>query len=148
VLPHRLQFVPESCAELFAEVPALPAVFALRGEAGTEPYASKTANLRRRLTRLLAPPQPGSKRLNLRERVRSIEYGLTGSDFESGLLLYRILRREFPQTYAQRLRWRPAPLVRLILENEYPRAAITTRIATLRGQSASGSHSNNFASIP
>jgi excinuclease UvrABC nuclease subunit len=135
VLPHRLQFVPESSAELLAEIPALPAVFALRGEAGTEPYASKTANLRRRLTRLLSPPQPGSKRLNLRERVRSLEYGLTGSDFESGLLLYRVLRREFPKVYVQRLRWRPAPLVRLILENEYPRATITTRIATLRGQS-------------
>ena len=113
MLPHRLQFVPEYSADLFAAVPALPAVFVLRGEPGTEPYASKTANLRRRLTRLLSPPQPGSKRLNLRERVRSIEYALTGSDFESGLLMYRVLRREFPKTYAQRLRWRPAPLVRI-----------------------------------
>ncbi len=115
--------------------PAAPAVFVLRGEAGTEPYVSKTANLRRRLMRLLGPPEQATKRLNLRERVRMIEYAATGSDFESGLVLYRALRQEFPKTYGKRLRLRPAPLVRLILENEYPRAAVTTRIATLRGRS-------------
>jgi excinuclease UvrABC nuclease subunit len=135
VLPQLLQFVPEDSAEFFAAVPASPAVFVLRGEAGTEPYVSKTANLQRRLTRLLCPPLAVGKRLNLRERVRSIEYALTGSDFESGLLMYRVLRQEFPTSYPRRLHWRPAPLVRLILENEYPRSTVTTRIATLRGQS-------------
>jgi excinuclease UvrABC nuclease subunit len=135
VLAHSLQFVPECDAEVFAAAAAAPAVFVLRGEPGTEPYVSKTTNLRRRLVRLLSPPQPGSKRLNLRQRVRTIEYALTGSDFESGLLLYRVLRQEFPHTYGSRLRWRPAPLVRLILENEYPRATVTSRIGSLRGRS-------------
>ena len=135
MLPQILEFAPERDAEVFASAPAVPAVFALRGEPGTEPYASKTANLRRRLVRLLSPAEPNSRRLNLRSRVRRIEYALTGSDFESGLLLYRLLCQEFPRTYARRLHWRPAPLVRLMLENEYPRAAVTTRIATLRGRS-------------
>src|SRR5580658_976427 len=88
-----VEFFPEPDAEIFASIPAAPAVFALRGEAGTEPYASKTANLKRRLLRLLSPPEPGSKRLNLRHRVRNIEFKITGSDFESGLLLYRLLRQ-------------------------------------------------------
>jgi excinuclease UvrABC nuclease subunit len=135
VLAHLLQFAPEGDADVFAAAAAAPAVFVLRGEPGTEPYISKTANLRRRLVRLLSPPQVGSKRLNLRQQVRSIEYALTGSDFESGLLLYRLLRQEFPHSYANRLRWRPAPLVRLILENEYPRATVTSRIGSLRGRS-------------
>jgi excinuclease UvrABC nuclease subunit len=134
MLPHTLHFDPSRDAELFAAVPPAPAVFLLRGAEG-EPYVSKTASLRRRLTRLLSPPAEHSRRLNLRERVRTVEYALTGSDFESGLLLYQVLRREFPKTYARRLRLRPAPLVRLILENEYPRATVTTRIATLRGRS-------------
>jgi excinuclease UvrABC nuclease subunit len=135
VLSQVLEFAPERDAEVFAAVKEAPAVFAMRGEPGAEPYVSKTANLRRRLQRLLAPPAPNSKRLNLRGHVRTIEYAVTGSDFESGLLLYRVLRREFPRNYAARLRWRPAPLLRLVLENEYPRVTVTTRIATLRGRS-------------
>jgi excinuclease ABC subunit C len=111
------------------EVPAAPAVFVLRGDG--EPYVSKTANLRRRLQRLLGKPAEQSKRLNLRERVRGIEFTPTGSDFESQFLLYKLLRENFPKTYAARLRLRPAPLVKLHLENEYPRASVTTRLGKL-----------------
>lgn len=100
-----------------------------------EPYVSKTANLRKRLQRLLAPPESQSKRLNLRERVATIEYSVAGSDFESTVLLYRLLRKQFPQSYQKRLRLRPAALVRFNLENQYPRAYVTTRIGRLIGQS-------------
>ncbi|MFZ0952878.1 MAG: hypothetical protein WAN17_11465, partial [Candidatus Sulfotelmatobacter sp.] len=99
-----------------------------------EPYVSKTANLRRRLQRLLGPAEDRSRKLNLRARVRSIEYSPTGSDFESGFLLYQILRETFPKTYVNRMRFRFAPLVRLHLENEYPRASITTRLGRLKGR--------------
>src|SRR5437764_6073373 len=51
------------------------------------------------------------------------------------LLLYKILRREFPKSYQKRLRLHPAPLIRLNLENEYPRAYVTTRIGRLSGRS-------------
>lgn len=104
-------------------------------EEGAEPYVSKTASLRRRLLRLLAPPESQSKRLNLRERVARIDYSLTGSDFESALLLYRVMRQEFPQTYQKRLRLRPAPVIKLNLENAYPRAYVTTRLGRLGGRS-------------
>jgi len=135
VLTERLEFAPERDAEIFAAVPAAPAVFLLRGDdAQAEPYASKTANLRRRLQRLLGQVQKQTKRLNLRERVRRIEYSPTGSDFESGFLLYRVLRETFPKTYANRMRFRFAPLIKLHLENEYPRASITTRLGRLRGR--------------
>jgi excinuclease ABC subunit C len=124
-------------ADFFAQFPAAPAVFVLRGaDQSAEPYVSKSANLRKRLQRLLAPPESQSKRLNLRERVAGIEYTLTGSDFESVVLLYKILRREFPRTYQKRLRLRPAPLVRMNLDNEYPRAYVTTKIGRLTGRSA------------
>ena len=132
---ERIDFLPECDAELFAAVPAAPAVFLLRGADPTaEPYVTKTANLRRRLERLLSPPEERSKRLNLRDRVRSIEYSLTGSDFESGFLLYQLLRSAFPKTYDKRLRLRFAPLVKLHLENEYPRASVTTRLGHLTGK--------------
>jgi excinuclease UvrABC nuclease subunit len=136
MVAERLEFAPERDAEIFASVPARPAVFMLRGdEAGSEPYVSKTANLRRRLQRLLGRTEERTRRLNLRERASSIEYTLTGSEFESGFLLYKLLRATFPKTYSARLRLRPAPLVKLHLENEYPRASITTRLGRLGGRS-------------
>jgi len=159
VLFHRLEFAPERDAEVFAAVPAAPAVFLLRSaDPKAEPYASKTANLRRRLQRLLGPPpalvssaHPDSAfdsaqdsrgrlslrehfRLNLRDRVREIQYTPTGSDFESGFLLYKLLRATFPKTYNKRLRFRFAPLIKLHLENEYPRASVTTRLGRLNGR--------------
>lgn len=123
----------------------------LRGaDSAAEPYVSKTANLKKRLQRLLALPEPLSgpeqasgqmapasqfRRLNLRERVAVIEYALTGSDFESTLLLYRLLREHFPESYQKRLRLRPAPVIRFNLENEYPRAYVTTRMGRPGGKS-------------
>jgi len=134
VLPHRLIFDPADDTAFFAEVPATPAVFLLRGETG-EPYVSKSSNLRRRVQRLLAPTEGISKRLNLRERARVLEYALTGSDFESGLLLYKILRQEFPKTYSDRLRLRMAPLLRFHLENRYPRVSVTTKLGSAKSGS-------------
>ena len=136
MLTERLEFVPEQDTEIFSAVPAVPAVFLLRGaDAHAEPYISKTANLRRRLQRLLGPVEERTKKLNLRDRVRQIEYAPTGSDFESGFLLYAVLRSAFPKTYSDRMRFRFAPLVKLHLENEYPRASITTRLGRLGGRS-------------
>ena len=110
-------------------------MFLLRVEdVNSEPYVSKTANLRRRLQRLLSAPEEHTKRLNLRHRVRWIDYRLTGSDFESGFVLYQILRVAFPKTYSNRLRLRFAPLVKLHLENEFPRASITTRLGRISGK--------------
>ncbi|MFZ0418957.1 MAG: hypothetical protein WAM04_12740 [Candidatus Sulfotelmatobacter sp.] len=135
MLTECLEFAPERDAEIFSAVPAAPAVFLLRGEdAQAEPYVSKTANLRRRLQRLLGPVEERTKKLNLRERVRWIEYTPTGSDFESGFVLYKVLRSTFPKTYSNRLRFRFAPLVKLHLENQYPRASITTRLGRLSGR--------------
>ncbi len=135
MLAIHIEFAPERDREIFAAMPAAPAVFLLRGsDPASEPYVSKTANLRRRLERLLSAPEERSKRLNLRDRVRSIEYSLTGSDFESGFLLYQVLRAAFPNAYEKRLRLRLAPLVKLHLENEYPRASITTRLGRVGGK--------------
>jgi excinuclease ABC subunit C len=135
VLTERIEFRPEADAEIFSAIDAAPAVFLLRGaDASSEPYVSKTANLRRRLQRLLSAPEEKTKRLNLRDRVCWIEYTLTGSDFESGFVLYHALRSAFPKTYADRLRLRFAPLVKLHLENEFPRASVTTRLGRTHGK--------------
>ncbi len=129
---QRIDFLPARDSELFAAVPASAAVFLLRGDEGTEPYVSKTSNLRRRLQRLLGAVDGQSRKLSLRDRARSVEWFSTGSDFEASFLLYKVLRREFPNTYEKRLRLRFAPLVKLILDNPYPRAIVTTRISGMK----------------
>ncbi len=129
---QQFDFIADRDSELFAAAPASSAVFVLRGDEGTEPYIGKTSNLRRRLQRLLGAVEGQSRKLNLRDRVRRVEWNATGSDFEASFLLYKILRREFPQTYDKRLRLRFAPLVKLILDNPYPRAIVTTRISSMK----------------
>jgi excinuclease ABC subunit C len=138
-----VEFSPERDSELFAAAPASAAVFVLRGEGGSEPYVGKSSNLRRRLQRLLGAPEGQSRKLNLRERVREVEWTATGSDFEAGLLLYKTLRHEFPVKYGDRLRLRFAPLVKLILDNPYPRATVTTRIG---GRKSGAQYFGPFAS--
>ncbi|MEO8870048.1 MAG: excinuclease ABC subunit C, partial [Granulicella sp.] len=67
---HVVDFVPERAEEILRAVPALPGVFALCGaREGDEPYLTRTADLRRRMRRLLDPPESQSKRLNLRDKV-------------------------------------------------------------------------------
>ncbi len=133
---HRIAFSPESAEALLREIPAAPGVFALRGEAG-EPYLTRAADLRRRLRRLLAPPEADadgnpvlSKRLNLRNRVRSIEYTQTGSEFESTLLLYKASRAAFGAEEARRrMKLHPPYFLRITMSHEHPRVYSTNRLS-------------------
>jgi excinuclease ABC subunit C len=132
---QTLAFSPADDQKVFAQIPAAPGVFALRGGPGEEPYISKAADMRRRIMRLLAPPESQSKRLNLRERCRTIEFASTGSDFENVICLYRLLKREFPETYSKRLRLNLSTLVRIHWENPYPRAYLTRKLGALNKKS-------------
>src|SRR5437879_1051454 len=96
-------FEAEQAQEILRGVPAAPGVFALCGaRKGDEPYLTRTADLRRRMRRLLDPPEAQSKRLNLREKVARIEYSVTGSEFESSLVLYQAAVALFGYAEARR----------------------------------------------
>ena len=136
---HRAEFLPESSDDLLRSIPAAPGVFALRGaDPASEPYLTRAADLRRRLRRLLAPPealdangQPlPSKRLNLRARIRWIEWTRTGSDFESTLLLYRASRAAFgPDEARRRLRLHAPYVLRITMSQPHPRVYSTNRLS-------------------
>ena len=113
---------------LLADLPNRPAVFALWPAQG-EPYLSKTGMLRRRLSRLLAARDRPSRILTLRQTVHRIEFRITGSAFESAVLLYQELRRHFPDRYLKLLRLRMPPYVKIVLQNEYPRSMVTTQLS-------------------
>ena len=135
---HRAEFLPESSGDLLRSIPAAPGIFALRGaDPASEPYLTRAADLRRRLRRLLAPPealgpdgQPlPSKRLNLRARIHFIEWTRTGSDFESTLLLYRAARSSFgPDEARRRLRLHAPYVLRVTLSHPHPRVYSTNRL--------------------
>jgi excinuclease UvrABC nuclease subunit len=108
-------------------LPNNPAVFTLWPRDG-DPYLSKTALLRRRLLRLLKDREKPSRLLNLRHTVRRIEYRLTGSAFESSLVLYEQARRHLPERYLELLKLRMPPYVKVVLGNEFPRSHITTHL--------------------
>lgn len=113
----------------WAQIPSRAGVFALFGaEERAEPYLSRTPNLRNRLRRLLDAKPSQSRRLRLTESVVRIEYSLTGSDFEAWLLLYDASMAAFGERARKRLHLKSPTLLRMAMENAYPRVYVTHRI--------------------
>lgn len=113
----------------WAEIPAQAGVFALFGsDPAAEPYISRTPNLRNRLRRLLDARPGQTKRLRLAAGTARIEYSLTGSEFEAWLLLYNASVAAFGARARKRLHLRPPVMLRMAVENAYPRVYVTSRI--------------------
>jgi excinuclease ABC subunit C len=130
-------------SEFFSAVPARAAVFSVEPRAdliGGKPYLLRTANLRQRLARLLGPPDPASKRLNLREFGARVRYHVVGSPFELSFLHWQHARRLWPAGYRERVRLRPPAVLKVSLTNAYPRCYATRRL------SANGFYFGPFAS--
>lgn len=136
---HEALFEAQRAQEILRDVPELPGVFALYGAgAGDQPYVTRGANLRRRMARLLAPPEvlgPDgapllSKRLNLRGRVARIGWSVTGSEFASLLVLYHATSAVFGYPEARRrLRLGTPFFLRLTTEHAHPRLYSTNRLS-------------------
>jgi len=148
-------FDPQTEDESFWDTfPRRPAVFALclKDVSGVQPppYLSRTTDLRRRLSRLLATPHPNttspqnlvagagkslsrplrSRLLNLRELVSTVAYELVGSNFEARWLLYKLNRSYYPEVYRERLRLRPPTLLKINLKNRFPRCYPTRKLTS------------------
>jgi hypothetical protein len=116
------------------DLPARPAVFALfgpeasNGSTALEPYISKTANLRRRMHRLLAPSFAGGKRLHLGGTAVRLDYSEVGSEFATALLMLQAVRRYCGERVRKHLHLRSPSLLRLAWDNRYPRMYVTNRV--------------------
>jgi excinuclease ABC subunit C len=127
MFPVQIPFNAAQAA--WGEIPATAGVFALFGEdERAEPYVSRTPNLRRRIRRLLEARPDQTKRLQLAGRVARIEYALTGSDFEALLRLYEGSWSVFGERARKRLHLKPPSLLRMTVENAYPRVYVTNRV--------------------
>jgi excinuclease ABC subunit C len=134
--------------DFFSALPSRPAVclIELRDETA-EPLLIRTQDLRRRLQRLLGPPDPASKRLNLREVAGGIRYHLTGSRFEQIFTYYIHAKKRFPRRYQNMLRLRPPAVLKVSLRNAYPRCYVTRRVPVDNsGAPTAGAYYGPFAS--
>jgi excinuclease UvrABC nuclease subunit len=122
-------FDPDHDSDFFAAIPARPGVYLLEPLApNAQPYIARSADLRRAAQRLLSPPDPQSRRLNLRDVIGGIRYRVTGSKFEQLLTLYDQARLHFPKRYRDFMRLRPPALLKVNLRNDYPRCYVTRRL--------------------
>jgi excinuclease ABC subunit C len=147
-LDSGLEFAADRDAEFFSLLPSRPAVCLISSHnEGAEPYLIRTADLRRRLQRLLGPLDPASKRLNLRDFAQQIRYRETGSAFEQTIAYYQNAKKIFPKKYRELMRLRPAPVLKVNLRNAYPRCFVTRRIlVNEQGEPTSGVYYGPFAS--
>lgn len=135
---HSFPFVPERAVDDLRQLPPVPGVLCLRGTRETdEPYLTRTADLRRRAMRLLAPPEVTeggetvlSKRLNLRDRVAHVEWSATGSELEALLALYHAVASAFGLPEARRrLRLHTPYCLRFTADHAHPRLYVTNRLS-------------------
>ncbi len=112
------------------QIPLLPnteAVFVVWAGAQST-YLTKTSMLRRRVQRVLPGTAPPGRGLNLTGVATRIEYWLSGSRFESGLIYYDLAKRQHPDSYLKVLKLRMPTYVRLLLANTFPRTQVTARL--------------------
>ena len=123
------QFDGDCEDSFFSGLPDRAGVFLLEMAAQrAEPYLARTADIRRAVERLLRPPEAQSKRLNLRGVAVGIRYRVTGSKFEQMVTHYQQARAYFPRRYRNLVRVRPPAMLKVNLQNEYPRCYVTRTI--------------------
>jgi excinuclease ABC subunit C len=147
-LDFSLAFDAAADEEFFSALPSKPAVCLVElNDANAEPLLIRTQDLRRRLQRLLGPPDPASKRLNLRGLARGVKFRAVGSTFEQSLTYYQHAKKVFPQRYRDLLRMRPPAVLKVSLRNAYPRCYVTRHISVdSSGAPTAGSYYGPFPS--
>jgi excinuclease UvrABC nuclease subunit len=126
---HEIGFDPAEPEQALAELPGVPAVYALYGRGvHAEPYVGRTPDLRRRLRRLLTPSAAHPRRLHLAGLVARIAWAETGSDLEATLLLYRVSQQSFGARAAKRMHLRAPYFLRMSMANRYPRLYVTSTV--------------------
>jgi len=143
---QSIDFDPADAKAALGALPQTAAVFALYGaEAKDEPYIGRTPNLRGRLERLLQPSAKHPRRLQLAGRVRHIAWRLTGSEFESLLVQFEMLRSVHGAKSLERMHLRAPAFVRYLGGNPYPRIVVTHRPSQREGDWAYGPFASRAA---
>ncbi len=128
-------FDPSRDVNFFASLPEAPAVVRIEPRpefADARPFLLRTANLRSRMKRLLgrrdSADPANAKRLSLREFAGSIHYREAGSIFELAFIHWQQARHLDPGGYREKLRLFAPALIKMAVENAYPRCYVTRQI--------------------
>ncbi len=136
-IPAPITVVPAApdLRETIAGLPVSAGIYALAA-AGHPPHLASSANLPRRLARLLIPSRTQSgAREALREKVASVDCWPTGSRLEAALIMYDLAREYYPGEYRKRLRLRIPWFVGLRGNDPFPRLEVLNRVALPGGSS-------------
>jgi excinuclease ABC subunit C len=147
-LDDHLDFDPARGEDFFARLPAKPAVCLIElKKSSAQPLFIRTQDLRRRMQRLLGPPDATSKRLNLRDIAGGVRYRITASAFEQTLAYYQQAKALFPSRYMDMLKMRPPAVLKVNLRNAYPRCYATRKISVhANGEPSGGIYYGPFPS--
>lgn len=139
-LPAPITLIP-SAPDLRQQIAGLPAsagIYVLFS-GPSNPHLGSSANLPRRLTRLLVSSpgaRPGSLE-SLREKITSVDCWPAGSRLETSLLMYQLAKRYYPDDYLRRLRLRTPWFVGLTATGHFARLEVANRLSRA-GNSAVG----------
>jgi len=121
-----------SAPDLFDRLESIPAsggIYAL-GRPGQPPHLSWSSNLRARLRRLLASPNPGHDSLltRLKENLADVQCWPTTSRLETALLMHALSKQHFPGSYLAKLRLRMPWFITMTNEDAFARLVVINRI--------------------
>ncbi|MBV9766450.1 MAG: hypothetical protein JOZ48_16505 [Acidobacteriaceae bacterium] len=135
-IPNAFRLDPsaDGLMDQIAAVPASSGIYVLVVR-GRPTHMSWTANLRRRLARLLNPAPIAGKGLleSLRNTLAAVECWATGSRLETSLLMYELGKTYFPDDYLKRLRLRMPWFVGLTSQDLFPRLTVVNRLPRKAG---------------
>ena len=137
-VPRPITLVPDApdLREVIAGFPPSAGIYVIGTPAGF-PHLGSTANLPRRLTRLLVSSYTAGATQtaigSLRRKISAVECWPVGSRLESSLLMYELARRRYPDDYRKRLRLRLPWFVGLTPRDPYPRLDLFNRLPSGAG---------------
>jgi excinuclease ABC subunit C len=129
-IPKPISFIPQDSdfSDQLSTLPQSGGLYCLL-VAGGSPHLAWSANLSRRLKRLLVanPEREAGATDRLRNRLERVDCWPTSSKLESSLLMYSLAREFFPDAYAVRLRLRMPWFVGVADTDGFPRLMVTNR---------------------
>lgn len=107
--------------ETLPDVPEAPGVYEMKNSSGTPIYIGKAKRLSDRLqSHFTSVESKGARKRKMLQKVRSVEWTVTGTELEAILLESRRIKAETPRYNRAQRRYYNRPLIRLDTSHEYP----------------------------
>lgn len=116
----------ENVRDLARELPDSPGCYLMKNENGAVIYVGKAKNLKRRVSQYFLPNR-NAKTAALVEKIKDIDYVITGNEYEALVLENNLIKKYNPHYNILLKDGKSYPVIRITKE-EYPRIFKTRRI--------------------